>query len=309
MKKLLFLCLSFMLIFTFMACGDKPSENIGPTCVSCDNLVSHEGDVCSSCKTSQKLALYNKVIGTWDARDFLDEDYVLNGCVNKIVFTSDSILLDDNIFAFNPSTDIYFEEEVPEEWRWSGETFYFYINNKYYSIIYGYEHKWAVEDDEIAIDNNLITVSFPYYDTTWQENNANSVHYLRNSNSNSGSGSGTGALDFSLVGEWSYQINGSINTSLTINSDNTFDFVGGGSTSYSGTYSLSGNKITFEFDQNASMNIKDTFVVSGSDTEMTLTLEKSVSTYNGQENVSTSMSSLLQIFYNIITSTSVTLSK
>ena len=133
--------------------------------------------------------------------------------------------------------------------------------------------------------------------------------YVKEGGSNNGSSSGTGSLDFSLVGEWSYQINGSINTSLTINSDNTFDFVGGGSTSYSGTYSLSGNKITFEFDQNASMNIKDTFVVSGSDTEMTLTLEKSVSTYNGQENVSTSMSSLLQIFYNIITSTSVTLSK
>ena len=134
-------------------------------------------------------------------------------------------------------------------------------------------------------------------------------NYIKEGGNNSGSDSNTGSLDFSLVGEWSYQINGNVNTSLTINSDNTFDFVGGGSTSYSGTYSLSGNKITFEFDQNASMNIKDTFVVSGSDTEMTLTLEKSVSTYNGQENVSTSMSSLLQIFYNIITSTSVTLSK
>ena len=57
------------------------------------------------------------------------------------------------------------------------------------------------------------------------------------------------------------------------------------------------------------MNIKDTFTISGSEDEITLTLEKSVSTYNGQENVSTSMSSLLQVFYNIITSTSVTLSK
>ena len=143
----------------------------------------------------------------------------------------------------------------------------------------------------------------------WEDDIEVLEKYIKEGGSNNGSSSGTGSLDFSVEGEWLYKLNGSINTSLTINSDNTFEFVGGGATSYSGSYSLSGNKITFEFDQNSSMNIKDTFVVSGSDTEMTLTLEKSVSTYNGQENVSNSMSSLLQIFYNIITSTSVTLSK
>jgi hypothetical protein len=295
MKKLLFLLLSFMLVLTLVACGDKPSEEIGPTCVSCDNLVSNEGETCSSCKAAQKLALYNKVIGSWRNKEPVDPGVPAyeHGERDIIVFEQYKITIGEDVFNFNPSSDLYLENEVPEDKRWKGETFYFYVNDRYYSLI-------QETDDEI-------TVTFPYF-----ENNKNKGavgFFERVSDAGDNSDGDTGSLDFSLVGEWSYQINGSINTSLTINSDNTFDFVGGGSTSYSGTYSLSGNKITFEFDQNASMNIKDTFVVSGSDTEMTLTLEKSVSTYNGQENVSTSMSSLLQIFYNIITSTSVTLSK
>lgn len=295
MKKLLFLLLSFMLVLTLVACGDKPSEEIGPTCISCDNIVSKEGDVCSSCKTAEKVALYNKVIGTWNATDA--EICGLCQMANtkfKIQFTSTSILFDDVAYDFNPSTGVFYPDEVPESYYREGETFYFVVNDKYHSVI--------LNEDE------SIDISF-FYENIDGSTGGDFHNYIKEGGSNNGSSSGTGSLDFSVEGEWLYKINGSINTSLTINSDNTFEFIGGGATSYSGSYSLSGNKITFEFDQNASMNIKDTFVVSGSDTEMTLTLEKSVSTYNGQENVSTSMSSLLQIFYNIITSTSVTLSK
>ena len=295
MKKLLFLLLSFMLVLTLVACGDKPSEEIGPTCVSCDNIVSKEGDVCSSCKTAEKVTLYNKVIGTWNATDA--EICGLCQMANtkfKIQFTSTSILFDDVAYDFNPSTGVFYPDEVPESYYREGETFYFVVNDKYHSVI--------LNEDE------SIDISF-FYENIDGSTGGDFHNYIKEGGSNNGSSSGTGSLDFSVEGEWLYKINGSINTSLTINSDNTFEFIGGGATSYSGSYSLSGNKITFEFDQNASMNIKDTFVVSGSNTEMTLTLEKSVSTYNGQENVSTSMSSLLQIFYNIITSTSVTLSK
>ena len=299
MKKLLFLLLSFMLVLTLVACGDKPSEEIGPTCISCDNIVSKEGDVCSSCKTAEKVALYNKVIGTWNATDdYLSLPMIENGVKLKVQFSSNSIVLDDESFDFNPATGVFYPDEVPESYYREGETFYFVVNDKYHSVILNengsidisFFGEYSIENGDLAIGGGWKT-------------------YVKEGGSNNGSSSGTGSLDFSVEGEWLYKINGSINTSLTINSDNTFEFVGGGATSYSGSYSLSGNKITFEFDQNASMNIKDTFVVSGSDTEMTLTLEKSVSTYNGQENVSTSMSSLLQIFYNIITSTSVTLSK
>lgn len=288
MKKLLFLCLSFMLIFTFMACGDA------------DMNKDLNGDDSGNDNTAtKKLELYNKVIGTWNATDtdltFGDLEY---GVKLKVQFTSNSIIFDDDSYDFNPATGVFYPEEVPESYYREGETFYFYVNNKYHSVILNSDSSIDISFfGEYIKDNGELAVG-----GGWK-------NYIKEGGNNSGSGSGAGSLDFSVEGEWLYKINGSINTSLTINSDNTFDFVGGGSTSYSGTYSLSGNKITFEFDQNASMNIKDTFVVSGSVTEMTLTLEKSVSTYNGQENVSTSMSSLLQIFYNIITSTSVTLSK
>lgn len=297
MKKLLFLLLSFMLVLTLVACGDKPSEEIGPTCVSCDNIVSKEGDVCSSCKTAGKVALYNKVIGTWNATDTelypgdLEFDVKL-----KVQFTSTSILFDDVAYDFNPATGVFYPDEVPESYYREGRTFYFVVNDKYHSVILNEDGsinisffgEYSIENGDLAIGGGWKT-------------------YVKEGGSNNGSSSGS--LDFSVEGEWLYKINGSVNTSLTINSDNNFEFVGGGATSYSGSYSLSGNKITFEFDQNASMNIKDTFTIFGSEDEITLTLEKSVSTYNGQENVSTSMSSLLQIFYNIITSTSVTLSK
>lgn len=299
MKKLLFLLLSFMLVLTLVACGDKPSEEIGPTCVSCDNIVSKEGDVCSSCKTAGKVALYNKVIGTWNATDTeLTPGNLKYDVKLKVQFTSTSILFDDVAYDFNPATGVFYPDEVPESYYREGRTFYFVVNDKYHSVILNEDGSINISFfGEYSIENGDLAIG-----GSWKT-------YIKEGGANNGSSSGTGSLDFSLVGEWSYQINGNVNTSLTINSDNTFEFVGGGATSYSGSYSLSGNKITFEFDQNASMNIKDTFVVSGSDTEITLTLEKSVSTYNGQENVSTSMSSLLQIFYNIITSTSVTLSK
>ena len=297
MKKLLFLLLSFMLVLTLVACGDKPSEEIGPTCVSCDNIVSKEGEVCSSCKTAGKVALYNKVIGTWNATDTeLTPGNLKYDVKLKVQFTSTSILFDDVAYDFNPATGVFYPDEVPESYYREGITFYFVVNDKYHSVIFnedgsiniGFFGEYSIENGDLAIGGSWKT-------------------YIKEGGANNGSSSGS--LDFSVEGKWLYKINGSVNTSLTINSDNTFEFVGGGATSYSGSYSLSGNKITFEFDQNASMNIKDTFTISGSDTEMTLTLEKSVSTYNGQENVSTSMSSLLQIFYNIITSTSVTLSK
>ena len=299
MKKLLFLLLSFMLVLTLVACGDKPSEEIGPTCVSCDNIVSKEGDVCSSCKTAGKVSLYNKVIGTWNAADTeLTPGNLKYDVKLKVQFTSTSILFDDVAYDFNPATGVFYPDEVPESYYREGRTFYFVVNDKYHSVILNEDGSINISFfGEYSIENGDLAIG-----GSWKT-------YVKEGGSNNDSSSGTGSLDFSVEGEWLYKINGSINTSLTINSDNTFEFVGGGATSYSGSYSLSGNKITFEFDQNASMNIKDTFVISGSDTEMTLTLEKSVSTYNGQENVSTSMSSLLQIFYNIITSTSVTLSK
>ena len=286
-----------MLVLTLVACGDKPSEEIGPTCVSCDNIVSKEGDVCSSCKTAGKVALYNKVIGTWNATDTelspgdLEFDVKL-----KVQFTSTSILFDDVAYDFNPATGVFYPDEVPESYYREGETFYFIVNDKYHSVILNEDGsidisffgEYSIENGDLAIGGDWKT-------------------YIKEGGSNNGSSSGS--LDFSVEGEWLYKINGSVNTSLTINSDNTFEFVVGGATSYSGSYSLSGNKITFEFDQNASMNIKDTFTISGSEDEITLTLVESISTYNGNEQKSTTLSGMLNAFYGVVTSTTITLSK
>lgn len=297
MKKLLFLLLSFMLVLTLVACGDKPSEEIGPTCVSCDNIVSKEGDVCSSCKTAGKVALYNKVIGTWNATDTeLTPGNLKYDVKLKVQFTSTSILFDDVAYDFNPATGVFYPDEVPESYYREGITFYFVVNDKYHSVIFnedgsiniGFFGEYSIENGDLAIGGSWKT-------------------YIKEGGANNGSSSGS--LDFSVEGKWLYKINGSVNTSLTINSDNTFEFVGGGATSYSGSYSLSGNKITFEFDQNASMNIKDTFSISGSEDEITLTLVEGISTYNGNEQKSTTLSGMLNAFYGVVTSTTITLSK
>ena len=241
--------------------------------------------------TELKMALYNKILGTWE----LEEGDQSDSGYDTIVFSSDSITLDGKKYSFDISTDFLLEEEVAEEKRMNSIA---YINVDGLTFI----------DFDTSLSNvDSLELGKVFYFELDNEWTALPDDFVRVSGGSSESGSGED-LDFSVVGDWGYKINGTTDSTLKIKNDGSFSFTTTSGT-YNGSYSLSGNKITFEFDQNASMNIKDTFVVSGSDTEMTLTLEKSVSTYNGQENVSTSMSSLLQIFYNIITSTSVTLSK
>lgn len=58
--------------FTLVACGDKPSEEIGTTCVSCDNIVSKEGVVYSSVRQI-KNENYKKYIG--DRQELINIGY------------------------------------------------------------------------------------------------------------------------------------------------------------------------------------------------------------------------------------------
>lgn len=99
-------------------------------------------------------------------------------------------------------------------------------------------------------------------------------------------------------------------TTLTLSEDETFEFINKlNNREISGTYSLSGNKITFEFEADG-IGVKDIFTVSGNEDEITFTLIESNSSYNGQSQPSsTTLSALLNTFYSIVTSTSVTLSK
>lgn len=241
--------------------------------------------------TELKMALYEKLLGAWEAKEdeYIKEDWE---DYYSVIFSSNSITFDGNVHSFAPSSEtLLLEEEVPEEWRWKGKTLYFYLNSKYYSVI--------IKDD------NNITISYPGYDDYQERNNAYSSNYVKKSNADSGS---SDTLDFSVVGDWGYKINGTTDSTLKIKNDGSFSFTTTSNT-YNGSYSLSGNKITFEFDQNASMNIKDTFTISGSEDEITLSLVESISTYSGNEQKSTTLSGMLNAFYGVITSTTITLSK
>ena len=240
--------------------------------------------------TELKIALYNKILGTWELADGEDND-----SYQTLVFASDSITLDGKKYSFDISTDFLLEAEVDEEKRMDSIA---YINVDGLTFI----------DFDTSLNNvSNIVIGKVYYEDLGGFYNAFPDDFVRVSGGSSESGSDED-LDFSVVGDWGYKINGTTDSTLKIKNDGSFSFTTTSGT-YNGSYSLSGNKITFEFDQNASMNIKDTFTISGSEDEITLTLVESISTYNGNEQTSTTLSGMLNAFYGVITSTTITLSK
>ena len=58
-----------------------------------------------------KMALYNKILGTWELEEG-DESY---SGYETIVFSSDSITFDGVKKSFEPNTNLFFADEVPEE--------------------------------------------------------------------------------------------------------------------------------------------------------------------------------------------------
>ena len=240
--------------------------------------------------TELKMALYEKLLGAWEAKEdeYIKEDWE---DYYSVIFSSNSITFDGNVHSFAPSSEtLLLEEEVPEEWRWKGKTLYFYLNSKYYSVI--------IKDD------NNITISYPGYDDYQERNNAYSSNYVKKSNADSGS---SDTLDFSVVGDWSYTIAaGNTKTTFSIEDDGTFSFTKNSDVT-NGTYSLSGNKITFKFTKDV-VETEDTFTIFGSEDEITLTLVESKTVTNGQTQTGTAISNMLLAFYTT-TETSITLSK
>ncbi|MBQ1983569.1 MAG: hypothetical protein II232_02955, partial [Spirochaetaceae bacterium] len=120
-RKILSLVLSIFVAATvFTGCAESVDNN--------SNKENYTNDV-----LELKLALYSKVLGTWE--NYNDSYAPIINKADVVIFANDSISLDDKKYNFNPLTDIYFEEEVPEDRRWLGESFYFCINDKYYSVI------------------------------------------------------------------------------------------------------------------------------------------------------------------------------
>ena len=240
--------------------------------------------------TELKKALYNKILGTWELADGEDND-----SYETLIFASDNITLDGKKYSFDISTDFLLEEEVAEEKRMDSIA---YINVDGLTFI----------DFDTSLSNvDSLELGKIFYFEIDNEWTALPDVFIRVSGGSSESGGGEN-LDFSVVGDWGYKINGTTDSTLKIKNGGSFSFTTTSGT-YNGSYSLSGNKITFEFDQNASMNIKDTFTISGSEDEITLTLVESISTYNGNEQTSTTLSGMLNAFYGVVTSTTITLSK
>ena len=240
--------------------------------------------------TELKMALYNKILGTWELKegDQSDSGY------ETIVFSSDSITLDGKKYSFNISTDFLLEEEVAEEKR---------VNSIAYINVDGLTF---IDFDTSLSNVDSLELGKIFYFEIDNEWTALPDVFIRVSGGNSESGGGEN-LDFSVVGDWSYTIAaGNTKTIFSIEDDGTFSFTKNSDVT-NGTYSLSGNKITFKFTKDV-VETEDTFIISGSEDEITLTLVESKTVTNGQTQTGTAISNMLLAFYTS-TDTSITLTK
>ena len=248
MKKLLFL-LVCLLCFCLLSCGDLSNTDLpkDPVCSSCGTQVSNENELCVECT---KLNLYKKFLGVWDAIDPLsvtDEIFKYGReCYYTVVFEENSISFDDKKFNFNPKLDIFLEDEVPEPFRLSGKTFYLRVNNRWYPVFHndysqdGYDFfypdnsikisYWFIDFDNGGIDNCLYTTYIRRDDSISNdnENTNNSTLIDGNYNFENANGSQRNGTLLLENGNWSWS--GSGNPAAT-----------------SGTYSVDGNKITFNW--------------------------------------------------------------
>ena len=258
-RKILSLVLSIFVAATvFTGCAESVDNN--------SNKESYTNDV-----LELKLALYSKVLGTWENYDNGNSAIITNKA-DVVIFANDSISLDDKKYDFNPLTDIYFEEEMPEEWRLNGETFYFYIrdNDKYYSVILDDANpKDWIKEGKLGITFSVI-----------EENGSWNAFTFDFTKVSSGDIDNPGTdLDFSVEGDWSYTVTGGAKTNLTLNNDNTFSFVNKlNNYKVSGNYALSGNTITFDYSKD-SQSVNESFTITGSEDSITLT-------YKGDSSVS-----------------------
>lgn len=242
--------------------------------------------------TELKMALYNKILGTWE----LEEGDRPDSGYDTIVFSSDSITFNGEKKSFDPNTNLFFADEVPEEKNLRG----------YGTIYIDVDGLTAIVFDTSLSNVDSLELGKIYYSELNNEWTAFPDYFIKVSGGNSESGSGEN-LDFSVVGDWSYTIAaGNTKTTFSIEDDGTFSFTKNSDVT-NGTYSLSGNKITFKFTKDV-VETEDTFTISGSEDEITLTLVESKTVTNGQTQTGTAISNMLLAFYTT-TETSITLTK
>ena len=231
--------------------------------------------------TELKMALYNKILGTWE----LEEGDRPDSGYDTIVFSSDSITFNGEKKSFDPNTNLFFADEVPEEKNLRG----------YGTIYIDVDGLTAIVFDTSLSNVDSLELGKIYYSELNNEWTAFPDYFIKVSGGNSESGSGVN-LDFSVVGDWSYTIAaGNTKTTFSIEDDGTFSFTKNSDVT-NGTYSLSGNKITFKFTKDV-VETEDTFTISGSEDEITLTLVESKTVTNGQTQTGTAISNMLLAFY------------
>ena len=235
MKKILFSLFCLLMLF-FVGCGDKPNEEVvpeTPTCASCGVEVSTQGELCTECK---KVTLYKKYLGTWDAEDYgyvTGEINIGIECYYTIILAEDSVALDGQKFDFNPKTDVLFDEDMPSEYvlQPGTTTFYLNVNNNYYRVY----------------DNLDGSVCFCfYYISPVDDALSYSPHDYLKKESSSGSDSGETS---SLEGTYAFETaSGSQRNGTLLLEDGNWSWSGSGNpAATSGTYSVNGNKITFNW--------------------------------------------------------------
>lgn len=305
MKKFINLLLLSILAFAFLGCNQ-------PTGPSEEELQKQREEQekleLEQRKLNRKKEIWEMIEGVWEIDPSSVGEREKGTEYKNVIIATDSFTIDGVQQSINLDTDTVLESDLPLEDVYAGsyeikleDCEGLVVTFKGVRLYFG--AYYIEENDSFLIgrrngnpeDNSL----FEYVRAGSQD---------KDDESDEGNGNNEETLDFSIEGDWNYTISaGNTQTTLSIENDGVFSFKKNNDT-INGTYSLSGNKITFNFERSM-VEIEDTFTISGSENEITLVLIESKTITNGQPIVSTEMSGMLNTFYNIATSKSVILSK
>jgi len=303
MKKFINLLLLSIVAFTFFGCN----QSTGPS----EEELQKQREEQEKLELEQRILnrkkeIWNSIEGVWEIDPSSVGEWEKGTEYENVIIATDSFTIDGVQKSINLDTDAVLATELPEddvygyaEWQEHEDCFDLVINFKNVRLSIGTYRNDPVLKIIRRNGNPDDDALFEYVRAGSQD---------KDDESDEGNGNNEETLDFSIEGDWNYTISaGNTQTTLSIENDGVFSFKKNNDT-INGTYSLSGNKITFNFERSM-VEIEDTFTISGSENEITLVLIESKTITNGQPIVSTEMSGMLNTFYNIATSKSVILSK
>ena len=240
LKSFLFSIILVVSFFSFISCGNLFNASSEPT--EEEKLLN------------QKKEAYNFWLGTW----ILSEESKIFKIGDEITFNNDSIEFKGKTYKINLNTDLFFHDELSEELSKMCNADLTIINENIYISLY----KFCYGGSNICLKNDFVTMVEKKSSTNNSEEN--------NSTETSSKLEGT----YSFSNATGSQVNGSI----TLNSNGTWSYSGSKTTLTPGTYSVSNNELTLNWTSktgNYTLNRTDTFTVSVSGSEATLTSQGS----------------------------------